>query len=934
MPAWRRVCSGLALALIALIGVAVAALARLPHAPAWSTVVIGGAAFAIGLIADPFKALASSWLQRPGQQHTTLLRETRMHDRRGQLIRVKDCKDLLALGVHPAASPDGTPSAQVATTPYVERDAEMALREVFTSGGLVIIQGTSTSGKSRLAYEAMRRYAPNWWLIVPSGPTALRKMIADNVPVKKAVIWLDDVETQLVAGDLDAAVLDTLCPVGRHDVVLLATLRGEARREFAPSKVDNSIRHGVDEVLRRARVISLDSALNDVELERAEKLRRDQRIAAALDQTSDAGFAEYLAAGPDTVARWLAARHGEHPVAAAVISAAVDARRIGYFSPMSRSLLEQLHVHYLDSRTRRHPSSASFDDALSWAIVPVNGASACLTSIGEDFYQPFDYLVDHAQHKGNLNDIPSAMWSALVGQAEPIDLTAIGVTAYNVKDIDTSEKAFRKAAVAGFTAAMNNLGLLLAESGRVEEAQHWYRLAAQAGHIRAMHNLGLLEKDRGQTDEAERWYRQAAQAGYAAAMNNLGLLLAETGRTEEAEHWYRVAVGAGDVTAANNLGSLLHRTSRIEEAETFWIRAAGAGQAAAMYNLGLLAKTRGQLDEAKHWYEEAADAGHAGAMNNLALLLTEIGRTEQAESWYRRAIDDGHTDAMFNLGVHLTESGRTDEAEQWFQRVVGTEDPAAMNSLGTLLQRNGKPVEAEQWYRRAIEAGDVEAMNNLGSLLAETGRSEQAEEWHRRAADAGHAGAMNNLAVLLDNNDRAEEAERWYRGAADVGHVTAMSNLGNLLYETNRAEEAEQWWRRASKNGNTPAMINLGSLLQEKHQIAEAMDLYLRAAEVGDTEAMNNLGNLLKIRGDIARAEFWFRRSIESGNVKAMYNLGALQKRSENVEEAEYWFRKASESGHKQAMLSLYYLMEQTGRPEEAAQWAARFKAVRKSSDD
>ena len=52
-------------------------------------------------------------------------------------------------------------------------------------------------------------------------------------------------------------------------------------------------------------------------------------------------------------------------------------------------------------------------------------------------------------------------------------------------------------------AAMNNLGLLLAEAGRTEEAEQWYRRAAEAGHIKAMYNLGLLAKGQGQPDEAE-----------------------------------------------------------------------------------------------------------------------------------------------------------------------------------------------------------------------------------------------------------------------------------------------------------------------------------------------------------------------------------------------------------------------------------------------
>ncbi len=83
---------------------------------------------------------------------------------------------------------------------------------------------------------------------------------------------------------------------------------------------------------------------------------------------------------------------------------------------------------------------------------------------------------------------------------------------------------------------MNNLGNLLTETGRREEAQTWYQKAAAAGNAHAMYGLGLfLLVKTSQQEEAESWFRKAAAGGETNAMFSLAVLLAVTGRQEEAE---------------------------------------------------------------------------------------------------------------------------------------------------------------------------------------------------------------------------------------------------------------------------------------------------------------------------------------------------------------------------------------------------------------
>ncbi|WP_280466518.1 tetratricopeptide repeat protein [Nocardia cyriacigeorgica] len=51
--------------------------------------------------------------------------------------------------------------------------------------------------------------------------------------------------------------------------------------------------------------------------------------------------------------------------------------------------------------------------------------------------------------------------------------------------------------------------------GGFADAERWYLRAADAGHTDAMTNLGNLLHERGDVAAAERWWQRAAEAGEA-----------------------------------------------------------------------------------------------------------------------------------------------------------------------------------------------------------------------------------------------------------------------------------------------------------------------------------------------------------------------------------------------------------------------------------
>lgn len=95
-----------------------------------------------------------------------------------------------------------------------------------------------------------------------------------------------------------------------------------------------------------------------------------------------------------------------------------------------------------------------------------------------------------------------------------------------------------------YSAAWNNLGLLLHRTGRYGEAQTAYEAALEKDPTcrEAAYNLGSLAEDRGDVDSAIRFYRRALEVSpdYADAHFNLASALARSGRADLAGvHWRR-----------------------------------------------------------------------------------------------------------------------------------------------------------------------------------------------------------------------------------------------------------------------------------------------------------------------------------------------------------------------------------------------------------
>ena len=489
--------------------------------------------------------------------------------------------DAHELGAHDALpGPDGE-----GLPPYVARDVDgeldrrLAAAAAAPRGGMVLVAGASTAGKTRALAQALARTLPERMLVAPPEDADLRPLSAwfraraSRAP-RGWVVWLDDLDRHLAASGLTPALVAEL---GQANAVVAATIRQERLDALRPSATDPTPgTEGVGYAVLKTPPITLDRRWSVQERERASASDDARLVRAATDERF--GVAEQLAAGPYLQEAWNHGPDSGYPRGYALVAAAVGLARAGLSSPLTREQLHTAHTSYLPDPP---PLPEEADRAWEWATCRRSGLAGLLVPADHQGrrWRAFDYLTSQ-------DPLPDAVWHAALAAATDQDRFTIGLTARNAERADIAETAWRPLADQGDTDAWASLGLLLQEAGRVEEAEGWYRKAAEQGNTDAMVILGFLLKEAGRVEEAEDWYRKAAQQDHALVPIFLGDLLQEAGRVEEAEGWLRKAADQGDTNAMVILGSLLEEAGRVEEAEGWLRKAADQGDTNAMARLG------------------------------------------------------------------------------------------------------------------------------------------------------------------------------------------------------------------------------------------------------------------------------------------------------------------------------------------------------------
>ncbi|WP_370964414.1 hypothetical protein [Amycolatopsis sp. cg9] len=623
------------------------------------------------------------------------------------------------LGVHESitvdsATPDGPPC-------YVVRrhDDEIRglLRDASETSLMLVLVGKSASGKTRAAYEALRAagHLRSWPVVVPAGPNQLVELLAGGVPPRR-VLWLNDVQRRFLDRPHVEAVAEGLVEVlsGPGPVLVVADVWTAHWKLLADTpQVQNLVN------LPQVRMVRVaDSFAGASDRERAELARcaeRDPRLALAV-RTGERQLAvtQVLSGGPRLLRDYLGGLHSPH--AQALITAAMDARRLGQESPLTADVLRAAVVGYLDDRDRV-AGGDWLTDALAEAARPHHGIAALTPTrqrpgIGPpDGYVLHDFLDHHTREARARKRPPASLWTALADHATAVDdRSRLAAEALQRGLYRLAAGCAGPAAESGDVAAMRLLAVLCDLRGATAEASAWKQRSGDLDRdprpFDASPYLSWAEEEPDQ-------HAQPAAAGSVDALWHEFDLAKRQGHEEEAVTCLRRLVAAGQPLAVSMLSVRLRDRGREEEAETLLRSHAQAGDPAAMWYLADMLVESTRVDEAVRWYRRSAELS-ALAVPLLVEALACLGRLEEAEGPLRTQMRNGVETACGHLADLLERLGRVDEAENvlrgWIEGTadpwrLSPQEPRGMELLAGLLRRAGRAAEADRVRRYGIEPG-------------------------------------------------------------------------------------------------------------------------------------------------------------------------------------------------------------------------------------
>jgi hypothetical protein len=558
------------------------------------------------------------------------------------MIRVREARPPL-LGVHAAINVDTAVRPELPT--YVPRDLDPDLRKkiqtIAKQGGLVLLIGGSSSGKTRTLAEAVQHELPNWWLLHPATTEAINRFAA--APMSRTVLWLDELQNYLNGPTaLSAGTVRDLITVG---TVLVATLwRTEYADRTAPPAPGQPDSYANDRhLLGLADVVHIPDTFSGAELNRAEdRAGEDLRIRVALD-TPDAGVTQVLAGGPQLVQRW----NNAGPYARGVLTAAVDAVRLGVRSPLSAGLLQQAAPGYCTDVERAQASADWFEQSLAYTTRLLSGAVAPLAPIATGMtmgvttgYRIADYLQQHAQSQRTRLCPPATFWDAcLTHLSDQGDLERVGHEADRRMRYCYAIPLLRRAHSRDLW-LMERLGWLVWDQGKFDEALTIFRAVAETNPVMAR-RLPTIENG---VDEARAEFDRdipsaAAQAHMLeglAGSRMLRLRLADKSPEER-------DASLATMFLLSSSDSDLHRRVKNNGILSELRQGVENDDHNVTWRLVDLLAARGEVDQALPTLYDMVNWGIPSGDTRLIAALVELGRSKEAHQLARFGLTaDGH----------------------------------------------------------------------------------------------------------------------------------------------------------------------------------------------------------------------------------------------------------------------------------------------------
>jgi hypothetical protein len=397
-----------------------------------------------------------------------------------------------------------------------------------------------------------------------------------------------------------------------------------------------------------------------------------------------------------------------------MLTAALDARRLGHALPVSVELLVRVAEASLSGPDRVVEDPAWAESAVS--VLCRKDSAAGLSLLLADRYSPgigpadgvspAPYLEQHVRREQRLEIPGKALWDAALKHSRtPDDLSALGRAAVSRWRLREGAKFLDAAAEKGDIQALRDLAWRHEDDGQYAEAERYARKLIEFGDKRTLYVMAMLRSEkRGHRTqflkEKIRLLRGAADAGSVDACRELAYALEMFGDYDSAIPLYQSAADAGDVEALEHLARLASMRGDASGAEQLWNRAIDLGSVKALYEMASARAKNGDEDGAEELYEKAAEKGEKRARQALARIRDKKRRfTQEKANRYglRTAYDDPEiASAIKENRAHL------------LKRAVAERRARLSNDYVTIYELsqtapNGR--ERDRLYQLALDAG-------------------------------------------------------------------------------------------------------------------------------------------------------------------------------------------------------------------------------------
>uniref|UniRef100_A0A667Z9D9 dolichyl-phosphate-mannose--protein mannosyltransferase n=1 Tax=Myripristis murdjan TaxID=586833 RepID=A0A667Z9D9_9TELE len=315
-----------------------------------------------------------------------------------------------------------------------------------------------------------------------------------------------------------------------------------------------------------------------------------------------------------------------------------------------------------------------------------------------------------------------------------------------------------------------------------------YKSGIYVNPAKAWGNLGNVLKNQGKMEEAEQAYRNALYYRFcflpalllspppAAAYLNTGIILMNQGRLDEAK---RTFLTCADISDENLKDPHAHKSS----------------VTSCLYNLGKLLHEQGHQEEALSVYKEAIQKmprqfAPQSLYNMMGEAYMRLNRLADAEHWYQESLraKPDHIPAHLTYGKLLAMTGQKTEAERYFLKAIQL-DPTKGNCYmhyGQFLLEESRLLEAAEMAEKAarLDSGEFDVVFSAAHMLRQASLNEAAEKYYGQAASLrpNYPAALMNLGAILHLNGKLQEAEANYLRALQLkpDDTITQSNLRKL----------------------------------------------------------------------------------------------------------------------------------------------------------